>query len=367
VLFVESTGLRAPALRASSQDRRRALARLLAGLRGPQRVGERLWVLAPLVLPPGVPDRLRELSDGWLVRTLRRTLRRLGLERPVVWAFLPTAHALVRELGARRVVYHCVDHYAANPGVDAAGIEADESRMLRTADVVLASSPELAARLREQRADVRLVANVADIELFGRALHLPLPEPGELSKVPRPRAIYVGNLAGYRVDFELLRNAAVAAPEIQWILVGAVGLGDPGGMPAVWSALTALPNVRVFAARPQEALPAWLRHCDVAIVPFLDNAHTRASLPLKLWEYLGAGLPVVATPLPNLEPLAADGTIRTARGSAAFADAVRGACADRPERRRERHRLALAHDWRARIEELAAILAEEPGAAGRVR
>ena len=92
-------------------------------------------------------------------------------------------------------------------------------------------------------------------------------------------------------------------------------------------------------------------------MPFLDNAHTRASFPLKVWEYLAAGLPVVATPLPSLRELGADGTIRLADRSD-FAAAVRAAAEEPAARRAERLARARGHDWPARIEELCAVVGE---------
>jgi glycosyltransferase involved in cell wall biosynthesis len=272
-----------------------------------------------------------------------------------------------RRLDGRSLIYHCVDHYAANPGVDRARVEAAEGEMLAAADRVFAASAELAAHLRRRRPDAIALPNVADVALFGRAVGEPLPEPAALAGVPRPRAVYVGNLAAYRVDFALLREAGQALSDVQWVLLGAVGLGDPAGAPSAWRELVALPNVHAFGPELQEALPAWLRHADVALIPFLDNEHTRGSLPLKLWEYLAAGLPVVATDLPNFAELAGEGTIRTASGAVAFAAAVRAALAEPPERRAERLERARAHDWGERIDELSRLLAEEPGGGGGVR
>jgi glycosyltransferase involved in cell wall biosynthesis len=367
VLFVESTGLRTPSLARSVQDRRRVLGRLRGFLRGAREAEPRLWVLSPLALPAGVGGAARRLSDRWLAAAVSGAMRRAGIARPVVWAFLPTALPVARRLRARALVYHCVDHYAANPGVDAQRVEAAERQMLAAADLVLASSPALAERLGRERSDVVLAPNVADVELFSRAVRETLPEPPELAGVPRPRAIYAGNLAAYRVDFELLCALADRLPDVAFVLVGAAGLGDVGGMVASWESLRARRNVYARGPRPQAELPAWLRHADVALIPFLDNPHTRASLPLKLWEYVAAGLPVVATALPQFRDLAAEGVVRAAENPEAFAAAIRAALAEGGARRAERASRAWAHDWSARVDELARRVARLPGIEGVVR
>lgn len=355
VLFVESVGLRPPAPLASGHDLRRVLARLRGFAGGLREVEPRLHVLSP-VIPLAGPRALREAALRLLATSVARAARRLGFERPLLWAFLPSALPFAEPLGARAVVYHCVDHYAANPGVDAGWVDALERRMLARADVVFATSPWLAERLRRAgRAALHEVPNVADVALFARA-HEPLPEPAELGGLPRPRAVYVGNLAAYRIDPALLE--AVARSGASLILIGPVGLGDAGAPAPALRALLALPGVRVLGPRPPEALPAYLRHCDVALLPFLDNDHTRASLPLKLWEYLAAGLPVVATPLPNLRGVAAEGLVVAASGPAAFAAAVQGAARQPHEARAARLARARAHDWPARIEELCAVVGD---------
>jgi glycosyltransferase involved in cell wall biosynthesis len=363
VLFVESVGLRAPAPFASGHDLRRIAARLRSAAAGVREVEPGLHVLSP-VIPLLGPRWLRALALRLVARGAARAARRLGFEAPVLWAFLPTALPLAEPLAARLVVYHCVDHYAANPGVDAGFVDAEERRMLARADLVFATSPVLAERLRAiRREDVLLMPNVADVALFARA-HEALPEPAELRGLPRPRAIYLGNLAAYRVDFALL--GALARDGISLVVVGPIGLGDAARAPAALAELLALPGVRALGPRPPEALPAYLRHCDVALIPFADNEHTRGSLPLKLWEYLAAGLPVVATPLPSLAGLEQEGLLRLAREPEAFTAAVRAAAAGASERRRERLERARAHDWPARMEALCeavgAALASPRGA-----
>lgn len=351
VLFVESTGLRAPDLRAS-QDRGRVAARVRSFWKAPRLVAPGLHVSSPVALPGAGPRWLRRFSLHALALQTRLAARRAGVRRPVLWAFLPTAVEMARVLDARLLVYHCVDHYAANPGVDREWVELLEARMLARADVVVATSPVLAERLRAVRPDVVEAPNVADVARFARAAADPLAEPPDLSSLPRPRAVYVGNLAAYRVDPELLRAAAGALRGGSLVLIGPEGLGDAGAGALDFGHE---PWLVRLGPRPHEALPAYLRHCDVALIPFLDNEHTRASLPLKLWEYLATGIPVVATELPNLAELAARGLVRCARGADAFSAAVSEALAEGRSESAVRVAEARRHDWTERIEELCRV------------
>ncbi len=356
VLFVESTGLRGPRLR-SPHDVRRIRQRLAHWPAGARRAGENLWVLAPLALPLSWPKLLRAVSLKWVGRAVRRAVASLRMDRPILWAFLPTYVDVAASVPRRLLVYHCVDHFAANPGVDRPWIEQKERHMLLEADLVLATSPVLADRLRGLRESVTLLPNVADVELFGRAATDELPEPEDLRDLPRPRLVYVGNLAVYRIDLELLLGVTQRQPRAQLVIIGVIGHGDTESSAAL-RRLLEQPNVCLLGPKPQEALPGYLRHCDVALIPFLDNQHTRGSLPMKLWEYVAAGLPVVATDLPNFEALARCGTARTARGAEGFSEAITEALAEPASRRAGRLEAARGHGWDRRIDELRALLGE---------
>jgi glycosyltransferase involved in cell wall biosynthesis len=345
VLFVESTGLRSPSI-GSSHDWRRVIRRLRDAWRPPREVAQGLSVLSPAALPLGWGEPARRLALQWLRRAVRSAARRLALRDPVIWSFLPTPAPVVDLFGGRLIVYHCVDHYAANPGVPRRWVERMERLMVDRADVVFATSPALAERLRrESGREIILVPNVADVALFSRAVTENLQEPPDLARIHRPRAVYIGNLAAYRIDLPLLDQLAATLGDVSFIVIGAVGLGDPGRASPPMRSLLGRPNVHLIDARPQPELPAYLRHCDVGLIPFLDNEHTRGSLPLKLWEYAAAGLPVVATDLPNFAGAAAEGAVLPARGCDAFAAMIRDALRDDGSRRDARLALARRHDW----------------------
>jgi|SRR5581483_3282827 len=151
---------------------------------------------------------------------------------------------------------------------------------------------------------------------------------------------------------DLLVSLARTRPDWSFALVGPIGAGDPS---TDVSALSGLSNVHLLGARPYEGLPAVLRAADAAIIPYAVNDLTTSVFPMKVYEYLAAGLPVVATPLPSLRGV--DG-IAVADGAEAMAARLAELMAgDTAERRRERSRLASGHSWEARLEEMAEVLA----------
>lgn len=349
VLFIESLGLRRPTL--AGRDVRRILRRLVSGLRPPRQT-DGLWVLSPLVLPFHGNALARRLNARILPALVRRAMRRAGIDRPILWGYVPQAELLLDATDPSLVVFHCVDDIAEDPGVDTASYRAAEARFVARADLVLASAPALADRLSELTAAVRYAPNVADTAAFAAALDQG-PVDTSLDALPRPRLVFTGAISAKKVDLELLAELARRRPDWTLVLVGPVGLGDPGTSVA---ALQTLPNVHLLGHRPHGALPGVLRGADVGLIPYRATPLTASIFPMKVPEYLAAGLPVITTPLPALRDVDA---VTVAEGAAGFEDAIAAALRDDdPETRRARSRAALGRSWTARLQELEAWVAE---------
>lgn len=348
VLFVESLGLRRPQL--AGRDLKRILRRLRRGL-APARPVDGLHVISPLVLPFHRHRIVRELNRRLLPALVRRATRRLGLERPILWAYVPQAEVLVDALGPSLVVYHCVDDIAAQERIDTASFRAAEARFAARADLVLASAPALAEKLRTASNNVLYAPNVADTELFSRALAPGRGDPA-MAALAQPRIVFTGAVVATKLDIPLLLALARTRPAWSFALVGPVGPGDPH---TDVSALAVAPNVHLLGSRSYSELPDVLRAADVGLIPYIRNELTDSIFPMKVYEYLAAGLPVVATPLPALADIADIATAGDAQGIAELLD--QALADDSPERRAERSRAAATHSWELRLEEIATAIA----------
>jgi glycosyltransferase involved in cell wall biosynthesis len=347
VLFVESLGLRRPQL--AGRDLRRIWRRLFRGLRG-ARPADGLHVLSPLVVPLHHLGPVRRLNRLLLRLQVGRAARKLGMREPILWAYVPQAEVLLDVLDPSLVVYHCVDDVAAQKGVDAESFRAAEERFARRADIVLASAPALAERMRALSDNVLYAPNVADTASFATALE-PGPVDAVLDSLPRPRLVFQGAIVATKLDVELIAEVARLRPEWSVVLVGPTGAGDPGGD---LSPLEGQPNIHMVGPRPAAELPAVLRGADAGLIPYAVNDLTRSVFPMKVYEYLAAGLPVLATPLPALAGVEEVDTVADAGQLVEAAE--RHFAADTPELRRQRSRDASSHSWENRIEEIEAAL-----------
>jgi glycosyltransferase involved in cell wall biosynthesis len=349
VLFVESLGLRSPQL-LSGRDLARIARRLRRGL-APPRTIDGVHVLSPLVLPAHRYRAARALNARLLPAIVSHAVKRLHMSRPILWAYAPQAQTLLAALQPGLVIYHCVDDIAAQPGVDAASFRAAERRLLRSADLVLASSPPLQKRLSELSDRVLYAPNVADVDLFATALQ-PGPEDAALSALPHPRIVFTGAIVQTKLDMELLLATARLRPQWSIALVGPVGAGDPG---TDVSRLQAQPNIHLLGHRAHDRLPDVLRAADAAIIPYSINPLTTSIFPMKVYEYLAAGLPVVSTPLPSLA-----GVTQIERAGSAqelVQELEQALTDDSPALRAQRSADASSHSWDRRLAEISEAIA----------
>jgi glycosyltransferase involved in cell wall biosynthesis len=290
VLFVDTVGGRTPAPRDWRKITRR-LRRIAGGVR---RINDRLTVLAPFVIPLYASELVRRLNSTLLTWQIRRAMP--SQARPLLWIYLPSLVGAVGKLNEKLVVYHCVDEHSANPNVPSRQVAERERQLMHVADVVLTSSATLYEAKRAFNPNTFYLPNVGDADHFARAREQALPVPDDLKAIPHPIAGFVGNITAYKMDFELLREVAAARPDWSFVLIGPVGTGDP----STDVSRLELANVHLLGVRPYAELPRYVKAFDVCTIPFRQNQSTRGTLPMKFFEYLAAGKPVVATDLPTL-------------------------------------------------------------------
>ena len=345
VLWVNSIGMRRPS--ASKGDLSRLFGKLRRGLGGCHEVEPNLLVANPLVIPlPGVPA-VDRFNAGLLAGWLRRLCRRHGMRRPILWSFLPTMHRLVGRLDERLVIYHCVDEYAAFTGVPKEALMRMERDLVHRSDMVLASSEQLGLERRRLNPATHFISHGVDTEHFGKAMDPLTRVPEDIRWLPGPVIGFFGLLADW-VDLDLVRSMARARRDWSFALIGKTATDV--------SSLQGEPNVFLLGQKPYRALPGYCRGIDVGIIPFRVNDLTLRANPLKLREYLAAGLPVVATPLPEVRRY--KDLVRLAYGTDGFLEEIEASLNERGEAARRRRVQAMASEgWEARVEEICERIA----------
>lgn len=277
----------------------------------------------------------------------------------LVWQYWPHQSPMLgRYLPRSPRVYDCLDRLEVFAG-SRAWLRRTHRQLLASARVVVASSRALAGQVAPHRPDVLELPNACDYEHFQCAQRLEAPAgftpPGEL------RIGYLGAISHW-LDGELLSELAGLRRQDAFVLVGDI-YGDRGQH----RRLARLDNVYFRPRQPYERLPEILAAFDVAMIPFRVNAITHATSPIKLFEYLAGGRPVVSTELAEVRRY---DTIFLAPDAGGFSSAIEAAAKARadPSFRRRMEQVARANTWSARtrrlIEHLRSVGLAVP-AAGR--
>jgi len=320
-------------------------------------VQNHLWVYRdPDWAPLSGHPLLGRVTETVRLALLRRVMRRLGMEAPLLWLFRPEMGDLAGKCGERLLIYHCVDEYAAYemefqgvPGSTSTDVvRQQEERLLRRADIVFVTAKPLLERKRAYNSNVHLVPNGVDYAAFQQALINPIPL-ADMEKIPHPRLGVVGAI-NEKVDLALLRQVALARPAWSLVLVGPVT--QRYHLEQV-EALR-LPNVYFLGHKPVQAVPYYVVACDVCLMPYKVNEWTRHINPLKLYEYLALGKPVVSTPIPAAQAHA--DLLYLADAALAFVARAEEALAEEPTLAERRQCFAAMQTWDNRIEQLSAVI-----------
>ena len=291
VLYVESVGLRAPSL--SAADVRRIARRLSRLVRPPVEVEPGIWRWSPPVIPLQRFRVVRKFNRVVLSLLLHMWTRKLLGPRPIVWTYNPLTTTLVRLPPHRTLVYHCVDNIAAQPGVHSPTVKKYEQELVKRADHVFVTSRELEANWSKHR-KVHYDPNCVDVEHFSTANRVAVHPV--LERIPQPRLGFVGAVAAYKIDVELLTQMACNHPEWSVVLIGPREDDDPS-----LSGLLVRPNVYYLGSVSYRDLPKYLAGFAVGLIPARLGEYAASMFPMKFFEYLASGIPVVSTNLPALD------------------------------------------------------------------
>jgi len=238
-------------------------------------------------------------------------------------------------------VYDCMDHHAGF-STNAADVQLEEERkLLAEAELVVASSARLQRNL-EPVSDSILIRNAGDIDFFSR------PPDEQAVERKRPVVGYYGAISDW-FDVDLVRRAARKFPRWDFVLVGEV-------THKAIQPLKKLSNVTLVGEVPYAELPKYLYSFDVCMIPFVINELTLCTNPVKIYEYMAAGKPVVTTDMPELRLLedichvAEDGERFLALLDKAMDESRDAELAAR------RQQWASQHDWLGRVTPLRAAI-----------
>lgn len=348
VLWVNSIGNRAP--KANAHDAARIFNKLKSFTRGIKEVEPNLFVLAPLAIPFYGSEAIRVANRQLLRAQIKLATMKLGMKNLISWSYLPASAPVSGTLGEELVVYQCVDEFSAFSDTNGKHIADMEDTLLKKADLVITSAERLYNNKVKVNSNTVLVRHGVDFGHFVKACDAKTEIPADIASLPRPIIGFFGLMADW-VDMDAMAACAKAHPEGSVVIIGKVAPD------ADVSKLKAIKNVHFLGRKQYSELPGYCKAFDVALMPFLVNELTLNSNPLKVREYLAAGLPVVSTEIPEVRKV---GLCKMASSTSDFVKKVDECLGEGAGPTRERAQKIFHESWDARVDQIREAVAKTP-------
>ncbi len=346
ILWINAIANRMPTT--STKDMSRIVKKLRAFSEPVREVEPNIFVLNPLAFPSYGNKSILKINQSFLARQVRKAIKNLGMKNVINMVFNPAAGMVAGRLNETELIYYCVDEYTAFTGASN-GLKEIEDDLFCRADLVVVSAENLLDKKKHFNRNTHLIRHGTDWRHFRTALDRELAIPADVADLPKPLIGFHGLLADW-VDYELIKKVAEHFKGGSVVLVGKIAVDAEKKV----KILNGVPNVHFLGRKPYAELPAYCKAFDVALNPFAINELTLAANPLKVREYLAAGLPVVSTDIPEVRVLA---DCLVGVDHADFIAKIESALAD--PKPREEVSDAISHEsWEAKVDELRVLICQ---------
>ena len=248
----------------------------------------------PAVLPFYNKNRtVNRINQRRIASFIRSKMRDHGFNNPILWVYHPSSVDAVDRIPHSSLVYDCVDRHAGYPGlINPEVVNRMEAELAEKCDVVFATAKGLYDTLSKINSNTYLIPNGANYELFSRVDDPALPIPDDLFNVLKPVLGFSGALQEC-INYDYVAYAAKQKPDWSFVFIGAP-------LPGVdLSAIEGLPNVHLLGRKEYKDVVNYLAYFDVCLNIFRSGYLSKDVSPLKFYEYLSTGKPIVSTPEPE--------------------------------------------------------------------
>ena len=319
------------------------------------KVNDNLYVLYPSVLIPfGNHQPIFALNQFILSRKIRRAQRRLKMENPILWIYDPFMYGLVDTLSEKMTIYDCVDEHSAYPGANKSKTMEAERRLIVKSDLVIVTARGLYENKKDLNKNMHIIPNGVDFAHFSKAQDRDLEVPTDIAQLRKPILGFIGGISDW-VDLDLIYYLAKSNPEWSIAMIGPVDLRAKKKVEELKDAH----NIFFLGRRSLDVLPNYLKGFDVCLNPFRINELTANVSPLKVFEYLATGKPIVSVDMPEVRPFS--GVVNIAHSKEEFLSLIKkvlsGGSEDTKEKRLE---IAREHSWDELLKKFTGYIEETP-------
>ena len=309
-----------------------------------------LYVFSPLFLPIQGRKSIDMLNNRMLLWQIKLACRLAGISKPILWLENVRAADLLDFFQESVKIYHVSDLFCHDGYVGNKNIQQQRERQVATAsDVIICVSKELYSMKEKDYKNVRYLPHGVDFELFQRAANERIV-PDEIQNIPHPIAGYFGTLTGSN-DISLWEHCAEQLTDVSFVLAGRITGGD-------YSRLQAMKNVYLLGHVPYEKIPALCASFDVCMLNWKISPWIRSCNPLKMFEYMASGKPIVSVAIQEAEQY--NDIISIAENQEEFCRLLGWELThDTRQRIQKRMDVARQYDWQNNLSVLSAIIESE--------
>lgn len=249
----------------------------------------------------------KSTNEAKITKQIRQCIRILNFKNFILWSYVPLLADCLGKLGEKMSIFETVDNWSLHQSYQNKPkiknqLEKNYQIIAQKADFIFTVAEDLLLLFPDHQKKY-WIPNGVNLDHFIKNGSI----PQSLDDLRRPIIGYVGTIEN-RVDFTIISALAEKFKTGSLVMIG-----------PKWSKYPyekKYPNLHFFGPVSYADLPRFLAAFDVAIIPHLDNEFTRTMNPLKLYDYLAAGKPVVTTPVAGTEQFR--GQTRIARTAEEF-------------------------------------------------
>lgn len=306
-----------------------------------------LHVFSPVFFPLHGSKIIDGFNNALLRIQLKLVCRLIGIQRPILWVENLRAADTLDWFNSQLIVYHVSDLFTTSRySGNRQKLEEREARIIAKSHLVICVSERLYNIKSARHTNVSYLPHGVDFELFREAAER-RQSLDEIAHIKKPIAGYYGTLTANN-DIELLAWCARRLPEVSFVLAGQITSGN-------YSQLSCLPNVHLIRKLPYEKIPALCASFDVCMLQWKMTEWIKCCNPLKMFEYMASGKPIVSVPIEEAKQYS--DIISIAYNKEQFAGAIRWELHnDMPERARRRIEIAREHSWDKHVERISELI-----------
>lgn len=317
------------------------------------KVNDNLYVLYPSILIPFGKHRLiLDLNHLILRQKIKMAQCKLNMKNPILWIYDPFVYGLAKALSEKITIYDCVDEHSAYPGANKSRTMELEKKLILKSGLVIVTAKGLYEGKKSFNKNMHIIPNGVDFSHFSKAQNENLNVPGDIAELKKPLLGFIGGISDW-TDLDLIHYVAKENPDWSIAMIGPVDLRAEKKV----EEFKDVRNVFFLGRRGLDVLPNYLKGFDVCLNPFRKNELTANVSPLKIFEYLASGKPIVSTDMPEVRPFAE--IVNIARNKEEFLACIKKVLNGEPEdAKKKRLEIAKEYSWGKLLDKFVGYIEE---------